>query len=205
MYIKVAPIILAGGLGRRVGIDKNFIKICGRNLIEYQINKLRKIFDKIFISCKENYEKLSYLLSRDVILLRDMFKIRHPLSGIVTASLILRGKYTHMFVLPVDLPNVSVSFIEYLISLLDSDVECIVPRWRNGYLEPLLAVYDIEGVIRFLKTNPSDTWDRVPVRSLASSLRRVIFISAEEILEKFGNVFLNVNTLQNLELSVKCI
>ncbi len=205
MYIKVAPVILAGGLGRRAGIDKNFIRICGKNLIEYQIEKIRKIFDKIFISCRENYERLRYLSSREVILIRDMFKIRHPLSGIVTSSLILSRKYSHILLLPVDLPNVTTDFIKFLISLLDPNVECIVPRWNNGYLEPLLAIYRIENVIKFARENPPYMWDKVPVRSLVCSLRRVIFLSAEEILEKYGNVFLNVNTLQTLEYAVKCI
>jgi len=144
-------------------------------------------------------------LSRDIVLIRDMFKIRHPLSGIVTAALYLTGRYTHILVVSVDLPNMSTSFLEYLISFVDSNVDCVVPRWRSGYIEPLIAVYRIDPILEFVKHNPPYKWNRVPVRLLVSYLRRIIFVQAESIVEKFGNVFLNLNTLNEVKTQLECI
>ncbi len=180
-------------------IDKSLIKVCGRNLIEHQIIKLLGIFEKVFISCKDNYRKIEHLYSKRIILFRDIFNIKHPLSGIVTASLYLQGRYSHVFVLPVDLPLISQPFISYMLSLVDHKTDVVIPRWRRGYVEPLVSVYRIGLVLRFLKDNPPSMWDKVPVRFILRYCSNIRYISAEDVVEKFGNVFLNINTLSQLK------
>ncbi|NPA23117.1 MAG: molybdenum cofactor guanylyltransferase [Crenarchaeota archaeon] len=200
--IRIAPIVLAGGRGSRLGIDKCLIILRGKSLLEHRVKSLLTLFDRVFILCKDNYPILRHMENQKVIVLRDMFKIRHPLSGIITAALILKIKYTHVLTCPVDLPYFTSEPVKYLCSLVTDYVDCVIPIWRNGHLEPLTAVYSVSVLVRLLRENPPSTWSSVPVRSILSYCRRIVYVSAERMVEMFGDVFLNINTPSHLRDAV---
>jgi molybdopterin-guanine dinucleotide biosynthesis protein A len=47
---KITGIVLAGGRSSRMGEDKSLMKLNGKALVEYSINALRPLCDKVIIS-----------------------------------------------------------------------------------------------------------------------------------------------------------
>jgi len=199
---KIGAIILAGGRGSRFGIDKCLVKIYGKFLINKQINTILKIFDKVYVVVKDNYHKIYNVIDRvdKVVLIRDIFDKYHPLSGIVTAAIFLRRKYSHILTIPVDLVNISKEFIKFLIENFEDDYDCVIPKWRSGFLEPLVAIYRIETILKIFRKYRPEVWDKVPVRAILEFSNNTHFIDADTIVKIFGDVFKNINTLKDIKL-----
>ncbi len=110
---EVTGIILAGGLGRRLGgKDKGTLRFKQELLIEKQVDWLEGQTQTILISANQNinfYEKYSYPVLQD-----KNKEFLGPLSGV------LRGlencKTDWMFVHPIDVPNLPTDFLERFIS-----------------------------------------------------------------------------------------
>ena len=84
----MAAIILSGGNNRRIGIDKAFLSISGRALIEREIAVLSRIFIHIIIVTNKP-EKYKYL---DTELISDLMPGKGPLGGMYTGLSISRDK-----------------------------------------------------------------------------------------------------------------
>ncbi len=198
--IKIGGIILAGGRSSRLGVDKALLRIDNTYLIIKQIREMLKVFNKVFVVAKDNYNDIGRIVreSRRIIVIRDVFKVHHPLSGIVTAGLLLHRKYTHIFTVPVDLPNINHKVINFIISSLDKYYDCVIPMWNDGKLEPLIAIYSIDLILKFLKVHRIEFWNEIPVRCLARLSENVKYVSAERLASAFGDVFLNLNRAEML-------
>ena len=76
----------------------------------------------------------------NVTLYRDLISDKGPLGGIYSA--LSHAKYNKAFVLAGDLPFVDVKIMSELTKY--KDFQIVVPRWSNGFLEPLCALYSKE-------------------------------------------------------------
>lgn len=54
MMSEIPCVILAGGRSARMGADKCFLDFKAKSLIEWQFEKMSKLFASVFISCKAN-------------------------------------------------------------------------------------------------------------------------------------------------------
>lgn len=52
MMSEIPCVILAGGRSARMGVDKCFLDFKAKSLIEWQFEKMSKLFTSVFISCK---------------------------------------------------------------------------------------------------------------------------------------------------------
>lgn len=52
MMSEIPCVILAGGRSARMGVDKCFLDFKAKSLIEWQFEKMSKLFKSVFISCK---------------------------------------------------------------------------------------------------------------------------------------------------------
>ena len=52
MMSEIPCVILAGGRSARMGADKCFLDFKAKSLIEWQFEKMSKLFASVFISCK---------------------------------------------------------------------------------------------------------------------------------------------------------
>jgi len=119
-----------------------------------------------------------------------------PLLGLVSGLRALRGD--RAFVLACDTPLISKRVLSFLGEIL-SYMNAVVPRWPNGFIEPLQAIYRTGEAIRageeILRSGgPLD------LGSFLRALGRVRYVSTR-ILEELDpglNTFLNVNTPADL-------
>src|SRR5215831_830860 len=128
-------VILAGGLGQRIGGSKAVVKLCGRPLIAYPLEALRLALDDVAVIAKP--DTLLPSLPGITIWLEPEAP-RHPIVGIMHALAFAEGRPA--VVCAADLPFVTPELIDR-IAHTDPEGAPAVVATREGMLQPLLACY----------------------------------------------------------------
>ncbi|MEM4206968.1 MAG: molybdenum cofactor guanylyltransferase, partial [Nitrososphaerota archaeon] len=133
-------VILCGGKSTRFGLNKAFLKIGSITLIEYIIDKVKKYFKNVFVIVKKTDDavKLQNLLKKVTVLEDRVQETFAPIIGLLTA--VEEISEPVFFVLSCDTPLVDLNIIDIIIKSL-GDHNAVIPRWPNGFIEPLFAVY----------------------------------------------------------------
>ena len=130
----VSAFILTGGKSTRMGTDKAFVQLDGRTLLARILDVTRSVTPSVQIVG----DRSKFVAFAPVV--EDIFPNCGPLAGIHAA---LRATQTDLnLILAVDVPFVSLAFLQYLITRAQNSPEAIVTLARaNGGLQPLCAVY----------------------------------------------------------------
>ena len=130
-------VVLAGGKSSRFGGEKLLYKINGKPLILHTIERVlnaKKIEEIAIVTSREkmkSFEKLGF----SVVV--DKLKIG-PIGGVYTAI----SNFADVFVVAGDMPLVNPKFVDWIVEKFhESNAPVCVPKWKNGYLEPLHATY----------------------------------------------------------------
>lgn len=124
--------ILAGGKSSRMGEDKGLLLLKGKAMIEYVIEQMKPIFDKlIIVSNNPEYEKFG------LEVVPDLIKDKGPAGGIYTA--LHHSKANLNFIVSCDMPFVTQAAIEFILK--NGDENQIVLLENHGKLEPLFGLY----------------------------------------------------------------
>ena len=102
---KIVAIILAGGKSKRFKKDKSRLKIGDKSLTYHQYKKLTKIFKKVYISSKK--DKFDFKAK----IIYDKQKEYLPIYSLIN----LIQKFNNIFVIPVDVPLLSIKSIKTLL------------------------------------------------------------------------------------------
>lgn len=119
----VAGLILAGGKSKRFGSDKRFYKLKGKTLFEIACEKISEVCDKNYVISDKDFTVNTINLDGFVIL-RDLEEGKGPIMGIYSA--LLRIHEEGCLAIPVDMPNLTVSFLKYIKELSNS-FDLVVP------------------------------------------------------------------------------
>jgi len=193
-----SAVILAGGFSNRFGQDKGLLLLAGKPLIKHVMNVLHGIVDEtiIVVSSKVQAENFAKITGSDVSIVIDANDMQSPLIGALTGFEKACGQYS--LLLPCDTPLVSRDILLLLLELRINK-NAVIPRWPNGYIEPLQAVYctkpATEAAKRILNMGKTD------MRSMVDELRRVRYISTLVLqqLDPKLRTFFNVNTPLDLK------
>jgi molybdopterin-guanine dinucleotide biosynthesis protein A len=128
-------VILAGGLGRRLGGDKAAVALQGRPLISYPLAAMRSVLADVAVLAKEGTE-LPQL--EDVTVWIEPDGPTHPLYAITQALRLAEGRPA--LVCATDLPFVSPRLIARLAAAPDPPAPAVVAAWQ-GQMQPLLGCY----------------------------------------------------------------
>lgn len=193
-----AAAILCGGKSVRMGSDKGLIPLNGKPMLLYVLEACEELFSEIFIvlgsNINESYEEL--IGSRARILTDKFPEIGSPLVGAYTAFENCEDDY--LFLLSCDMPLVNPEVIRLMREVISTE-NAVIPRWPNGYIEPLHAIYRTkpsgEAAQKALSENHRD------MRSLIKNLKRVLYLSTNVIeqLDPKLETFFNVNTMNDLK------
>jgi molybdenum cofactor guanylyltransferase len=133
-------VVLAGGLGRRLGGSKATVGLGGQPLITYPLGALQEALDSVVIVAKADSE-LPTLPGIEVWM--EPPEPRHPLTGIVHALGLAEGR--PVLVCAGDLPLVPPDLIRRLAGA-DPGEALVVAASCGGLLQPLLARYEPEAL-----------------------------------------------------------
>lgn len=190
--------ILAGGKSRRMGKDKAFLNFGGETFAEHAISSLSTICEnvKIVLNDSEQQSRFQKVLP-EVSIIFDVFKNRGALGGIHTALTDCETEFA--VILACDLPLVDSSVIGKLAEIAanaDKMTAAIVPKQKDGRLQPLCAIYQKSVCLAKLE-NLFEKNESISVRDLIFGVPNWIVLSDE--LSEVDDVFLNVNEPSDFE------
>jgi len=192
-----SAIVLAGGASKRFGYDKGLAPLAGKPLIMHVLDALDMVEEKIVVvSSREQAEKMAKILKLDVKIAVDQSELQSPLVGALTGFREACGEYA--LLLPCDMPLVSREILALILELCRGK-NAVIPRWPNGYIEPLHAAYHVkpalEAAEKVLKERKLD------LRSMIGQMRNIRYISTL-VFQQFDpqlKMFFNINTPLDLK------
>jgi molybdopterin-guanine dinucleotide biosynthesis protein A len=128
-------VVLAGGLGRRMGGRKTVVDLASRPLISYPLGALSAVLSEVAVIAKPDTELPSL---PGVTVWIEPQEPRHPLVGIVQA-LGLAGN-RRVLVCAADMPFVSSELVERLASTEMRAAPAVIAKHGDS-VQPLLGVY----------------------------------------------------------------
>jgi len=200
-----SAIILAGGVSSRFGQDKGLLQLANKPLIKHVLDAIGTLVDEkmVVASSKVQAENYAKVLDSDVNVLIDVDHAQSPLVGALTGFKEAHGKYA--LLLSCDTPFVSNDVVSLLFELCINRY-AVIPRWPNGYIEPLQAVYCTKLALEAAKNALKE--GKLNVQSMVNRLRGVRYVSTLVLqqLDPELRTFINVNTpldLKKAELMIK--
>ena len=192
-----SAIILAGGSSDRFGEHKAFVELTGKPLILHVLDKVQKLTDEVLIviSSGSQVESFSRLFGDKAKIVIDNGVACSPLVGASAGFENALGDYSVL--VPCDTPFLSAKILSLLFDICGG-VDSVIPRWPNGYVEPLHAVYWTGSATHAAKTALSN--GAMDMRSMISFLRRVRYVSTFVLkeIDPDLNTFFNINTRLDL-------
>ena len=208
-YLAIA--ILIGGKSTRFGSDKGLYKFRGKPLISYQLESLTQTDYDIYLVAHSIEQAQSYIdkinirqvmgfIIDDNSLLSDS-KLYTPMKGLYSAYKELKElDYEKSFALSCDLPLINIDVIEFMIKQ-SREFDCCIPKWNNGFLEPLFAIYPIKKAYKKAEENLKNR--KYKLTNIMSDNWKINYLSIENSIKQFDQnllTFLNINTPEDIEL-----
>lgn len=175
-------VVLAGGLGRRIGGDKAVVELAGRPLISYPVQALRAVLNDVKVLVKPG-TPLPGLAGVEIW--TEPPEPHHPLVGILQA---LRNAAPRpVLICAADMPFLSPAAIGELAGADPGGAPAVVAA-RDGGLEPLLGCYRPQAA-DLLAAAALDA--REPLRTAVAAI-------GPRLLELDPQLLFNVNTRADL-------
>lgn len=128
-------IVLAGGGGTRMGVDKRFLPLGDKPLLSWTVERLRPLVDEMLLVALDTAPFADW----NVRAVTDHFAGQGVLAGMHAGLAAARGAWA--LVVGGDMPLLSPALVTAMLQLTSAaDVDIIVPEW-HGELEPLHALY----------------------------------------------------------------
>ena len=199
-----SAIVLAGGSSSRFGKDKGLATLAGKPLINYVIDAIRRIVDETIVvtSSSERITKYKEIIPGSVKFIEDILESNGPLIGVLTGFAAASGKYA--LILPFDTPFVSREVVSLLFELCIGR-SAVIPRWPNGQIEPLHAIYQVRLATAAAEAAVAE--GRLDMRGMIERMRGVRFVSTIAIQEFDPElkVFFNINMPLDLKKAASMI
>ena len=187
MPYKMPAVLFAGGRSSRMGQDKALLPFAGfKTLSEYQYRRLSEIFEKVYISSKE--DKFDF----EADILFDVYPESSPMVGLASVFETLEAEA--VFVLSVDSPFVNEEIIDALIQHREG-ADVVIARTPGGK-QPLCGIYT-RAILPFAQENIENNQHKI-----GTVLQKVVtkYVDFEE--EKF---FMNLNHPHEYEAALKSL
>ncbi|MHC1579936.1 MAG: molybdenum cofactor guanylyltransferase [Candidatus Alkanophagales archaeon] len=192
-----AAVILAGGRGTRLRREKCLLELGGKPLIRWVADAVHRIVDELVVAVRNEAQADAVARVCDAKIAIDSFKGFGPLAGILAGLSATSAEYS--VVLGCDMPLVRTEVVEFLFEVAEeSKADAVVPKWDNGYMEPLHAVYKTDAMARATLRSilGGEKSIRAPLRSL-----NVKFVPVRRLREMDENLetLTNINSPADLK------
>jgi molybdopterin-guanine dinucleotide biosynthesis protein A len=135
--LKTGGIILAGGKGNRLGLDKAWVELGGQTLLQLAIGKLDGLCHEIIVVAAAGQKLPLVGASVGLKTVIDIASGQGPLVGIYTG--LKNSSQQYNVVVACDMPFVSRRLLDHMIKI-SPGFDVVMPRLL-AKLEPLHAVY----------------------------------------------------------------
>jgi molybdopterin-guanine dinucleotide biosynthesis protein A len=188
MITHIPCVILCGGKSSRMGEDKSLLPFGGFDtLLEYQYNKLSKIFSNVYISSKK--EKIDTLNKEYLYIVDNDDELYSPILALQSIFNTLKEK--KVFLITVDVPFVSETTIKELVSK-SKDYEITIARDEE-------IVHNLCGVFSNDLLDTIDSMLRDDIHRVNYMIRKSPLSTQIEFKDK--NEFLNLNDKETYKVA----
>ena len=180
----LSAILLAGGLSRRMGVDKATLLIAGEPLWHRQLRMIKELEpEALWVSARG---ELSWC-PPEIEVVVDKIPSRGPLSGVAAA--LSRLQTSHLLVLAIDLPQMTAEHLRELWGLSRPGAG-VIPL-NGADFEPLCAIYPAEAaVVAEARLSSPDA----SLQGFAATLRHLSRVRVYELTPEEKPLYLNMNT-----------
>ena len=187
---KLGVLILAGGSSRRFGGEKALFEIRGKPMIQHVVERVSGLSTELVISSKSSQRKLEELFPKAKIV-SDKWDKMGALTGLVSALPEIKSE--NVVLVTCDCPAIRPEVIELLFESAGGH-DGAIPRWPNGNIEPLQAVYRTEK----LREAVDLAWKKgkMKLTSVIEMLPDIVYVPTQRLKEvdPMMGSFLNVNS-----------
>jgi len=196
--LKKSAIVLAGGSSKRFGQDKGLNKLAGKPLITHVLDKISNVVNETVIVVSSEAQKRIFenLLKQKARVIVDINKTQSPLVGALTGFENTQDEYS--LLLSCDTPFVSTQIALLLLELCINR-SAAIPRWPNGFIEPLQAAYRTESAENAARKALEN--GKMDLQSMIALLKGVRYVSTM-VLQQIDLkllTFFNINMLSDLK------
>jgi molybdopterin-guanine dinucleotide biosynthesis protein A len=139
-------VVLAGGLSKRLGVDKGLRLLAGKPLVNHIVENIRDHVDKVIVVVASEEQKENYQRAVEgALIVTDMYPEGSPLVGLMTGLSFCKHPYA--FAVACDMPFVCGEAVEMLFAEAEGREGAVFEK-PNGWIEPLAAVYHVETGLR---------------------------------------------------------
>ena len=186
----ISVAILCGGVSRRFGSEKALAMAKERPLCQWIMDRLSDVTDDLFLQMAPGAT-----IPVDLPVHHDPNPGSGPKSGIHGA--LLHARHPRVFIVGSDMPNVDPRLPLILVQAREADA--VVPRWDNGWIEPLCAIYSRTALPVIVKQLGEK---RLKMTQLHDDLATVTYVDVEPLMAKGeleADCFVNINSQEALE------
>jgi molybdopterin-guanine dinucleotide biosynthesis protein A len=162
MQTPCTGVILAGGENKRFeGINKAFIRIGGKRIVDRLLDVYGRLFDQIILVTNDP----AAYMDIDALIVSDHYPVRSSLNGLYAG--LFAAAHDYAFFAACDNPFVDGALVGCLLDRIDRKADIIIPSTSAGY-EPMFAIYKktcLPAMARQLET------DRLKIQGLFRTLR----------------------------------
>ncbi len=198
IVVHFGSIVLAGGVGKRLGQRKQKVELGQKNLLQYVLDASAQLSNEIVVVNAIEDDSTPILSSGDlnIITTTDLREGVGPMMGILSGMKKLSTDYS--VVLPCDSPFISVPLMRALIEKAEN-YDAVIPIWPNGNVEPLHSVYRLSSSIPAIES--AFEVDERSVLDMIKRLDKVRYVSIDELrrFDKELLTFFNINFPNDLE------
>lgn len=182
----VSVAILTGGNSSRFGRSKQLHEVDGKPLFNVCYEKFRSLSDDVFLQGE--------FAGAEIETRKDLVSGKGPIGGLYSA--LMNAKHQRVLILACDMPHLDPRILSLL---LEYDGDLVVPKWRNGYLEPLCSLYSKKqaSIVEEMLANRE-----LKISKLFAKVERSEFPIIEEWIEKgliSPECFVNLNELRDTQ------
>jgi molybdopterin-guanine dinucleotide biosynthesis protein A len=169
--------ILAGGRSVRMGTDKAFLLYKGRPFVSVIADELLKVSSDVFVVVGDkDRSSFSKIVDPRAKVIADSYALANPMGGMLSTFRLVSNEYAAF--VACDTPLMKSEVVEFLHQAAKGH-SAAIPRWDNGDIEPLCAVYNVhEAEAAGLKALSEG---RVGGRYLISGLQDAVFVPVESL------------------------
>jgi molybdopterin-guanine dinucleotide biosynthesis protein A len=195
--LKRSAIVLAGGFSKRFGRDKGLVKLKGKPLVMYMLEEVAKVVDEkvVVVSSEAQKKAFSPLFEHLADVVVDKYDGHSPLIGALTGFETVQNEYS--LLLPCDTPFLSSEIANLLLDCCIGK-NAAIPRWPNGWIEPLQATYNTKSAM--IAAKKAFDQGKMDMLSMINYLGNIRYVSTL-VLQKLDPellTFFNINTPEDL-------
>lgn len=182
-YHSLSIAVLCGGEGSRFKGNK----------ADYFLNESqpsRGVWRSLSLLSDDFFLQLSQPIAADFPVKMDVVAEKGPLGGIYSA--LFHARHNQVFILACDMPFFDIRLLKELQKFSAYDIA--VPRWQNGYYEPLSALYSKSIMNKIEKMFEQNI---TKISQLYSRISRIAELNIDELIRARAvgsNCFTNINS-----------